>query len=113
MLYYFEKYHSISNFDDLDQFKQNALHIACASGYSDLIHFLIKRGDINYYLQDFNGNTCLHMGWFKTDKDKTTFIIFISCKMWASKDMLDLDQTEQWKMRQTYRNYEQSKSNAI
>lgn len=50
--------------NDVDQFQQNALHIACASGFSDLIMYLINRGEIDYYAQDFNGNTCLHMGLF-------------------------------------------------
>lgn len=47
--------------NDLDQFNQNPLHIACASGFSDLISFLMKTGDMDYYVQDLNGNTCLHM----------------------------------------------------
>ncbi|CAF0868772.1 unnamed protein product [Brachionus calyciflorus] len=61
LMYYFEKYHSINNLNDVDQFQQSALHIACASGFSDLIMYLIDRGDIDFFLKDFNGNNCLHM----------------------------------------------------
>ena len=61
MLYYFQKYHSIGGFNELDQFQQNALHIACACGYYDLAKFLLDSGEFNLFAQDVNGNTCLHM----------------------------------------------------
>lgn len=60
-MYYFQKYHSIGNLNDVDQFLQNPLHIACASGFSDLIIYLMKKSDIDIFAQDFNGNTVLHM----------------------------------------------------
>lgn len=63
LFHYFQKYHSVSNLNEMDQFKQNALHIACASGFTGLIKYLIDQGGIDYMAQDFNGNTCLHMGW--------------------------------------------------
>ena len=74
-----QKYHSIHNFNDVDQFQQNALHIACASGFVDLIRYLIDSGDIDLFAQDLNGNTCLHMAvkcglprvcWQITEKNK-------------------------------------------
>ena len=50
MFYYFQKYHSITSFNDIDQFQQNALHIAAASGFSDLAKYLIDSGDISMFL---------------------------------------------------------------
>lgn len=53
----------MSNFNDQDQFQQNALHIACGSGFLDMIKFLIDRCSVDLFAKDFNGNTCLHLGW--------------------------------------------------
>ncbi len=61
MLYYFQKYHSINNMNDADQFLQNPLHIASASGFVDLMNYLLERSDIDIFAQDYNGNTVLHM----------------------------------------------------
>lgn len=61
LLHYFQKYHAMSNFNDPDQFQQNALHIACGSGFIDMIRFLIDRSSVDLFAKDFNGNTCLHL----------------------------------------------------
>ena len=60
-MYYFQKYCGLNDLNDADQFEQNAMHIACASGFQELIRYLIEHGNINLYAQDCNGNTCLHM----------------------------------------------------
>ncbi len=58
---YFQKCHGIANFNDVDQFLQNPLHIACASGFADLAKLLIESGDIDLLAVDINGNSILHM----------------------------------------------------
>ena len=60
-MHYFHKYHSINNLNEVDQFLQNPLHIACASGFQEMINFLIDSGQIDLNAQDSNGNTCMHM----------------------------------------------------
>jgi ankyrin repeat protein len=60
IIQYYERYHNLS-VNDIDQFKQNPLHIACASQHVNLANYLIKTKKISLYEQDFNGNTCLHM----------------------------------------------------
>lgn len=62
MFYYFQKYHSITSFNDIDQFQQNALHIAAASGFSDLAKYLIDSGDISMYLFFMNKELTLFYG---------------------------------------------------
>lgn len=59
--YYFQKLHGIANFNDVDQFMQNPLHIACATGCADLAKLLIESGDIDLMAVDINGNSILHM----------------------------------------------------
>ncbi len=59
--YYFQKHHEIANFNDVDQFLQTPLHIACASGFMEIAKFLIETGHIDLFSQDINGNTVLHM----------------------------------------------------
>ena len=55
------------------------MHIACASGFAELIKYLLDTGEVNIYAQDCNGNTCLHMAakcglprlcWLITQKDR-------------------------------------------
>ena len=60
-MHYFQKYHSINNLNNVDQFLQNPLHIACASGFQEMINYLLESGQIDLMAQDANGNTCLHM----------------------------------------------------
>ena len=60
MFDYFRKYHKIQ-INEIDQFKQTALHIAAACGHEDLARYLINTKEFNLYDQDFNGNTVLHM----------------------------------------------------
>ena len=60
-MYYFYNYHNINDLNVVDQFGQNAMHIACASNFQELIKFLLDQGKLNLYAQDCNGNTCLHM----------------------------------------------------
>jgi ankyrin repeat protein len=64
LFHYFQKYHNINSLNDFDQFQQNPMHIAAASGFNDLIIYLLERSDVDIFAQDFNGNTCLHMGKF-------------------------------------------------
>jgi len=45
----------------MDQFLQNPLHIACASGFNEIAKFLVETGHIDLFSQDINGNTVLHM----------------------------------------------------
>lgn len=59
--YYFQKHHNIASFNDVDQFLQNPLHIACASGYVEMAKFLIESGDLDLFAQDVNGNNVMHM----------------------------------------------------
>jgi hypothetical protein len=61
LFHYFKEHHSIVNINDVDKFQQNSLHIACASGFHDLIIYLMKSREIDLFAQDLNGNTCLHM----------------------------------------------------
>ena len=51
----------MANFNDVDQFFQNPLHIACASGFADMAKFLIESNDLDLFALDINGNTVLHM----------------------------------------------------
>jgi ankyrin repeat protein len=61
MLYYFQKYHGLNDLNELDQFEQNVLLIACSLGFQELIRYLLDHGQINLNVQDCNGNTCLHL----------------------------------------------------
>jgi ankyrin repeat protein len=60
-MYYFQKYHSVNNLNDIDKFLQNPLHIACSLGSYELITYLVDSGQIDLYAQDANGNTCMHL----------------------------------------------------
>lgn len=61
MIYYFQKYHGLNDLNELDQFEQNVMHIACSLGFQELIRYLVDHGQINLYAQDCNGNSCLHL----------------------------------------------------
>ncbi len=45
----------------MDQFQQNPMHIAAASGFADLVRYFIDSGEVDLMAQDINGNTCMHM----------------------------------------------------
>ena len=60
-MFYFQKYYDLNDLNDVDQFNQNAMHIACSLGFQEMIRYLLDHGKISMYAQDCNGNTCLHL----------------------------------------------------
>ena len=50
----------MTNVSDVDQFKQNMLHIAASSGFVALVAYLIDLNKMDLLAVDCNGNTCLH-----------------------------------------------------